>query len=205
MQPGTRNPLMSSPRRGGCCSVAGESGSCPGLGEAAGDDPAFHRELRAVAGRVQGLLAGRTVLEPLSGDGWWTAHLSQAARHVTALETNPDALRTAAGRRHPPGRVRVIRASPDSLVHLPESFDGAFCPFLRMAEDSSNERRLLPLLHDRLGPGGKIVLVDTRKARDMASPQAQSALRERVRALAPDARSVRLDVGERLWCLSYTL
>lgn len=75
------------------------------------DDPTIQRELQAVAGRVQGVLAGRCVLEPVCGDGWWTSHLAQSAQYVTALETDGDALRRAAARRLPSGRVRLMGGS----------------------------------------------------------------------------------------------
>lgn len=168
-------------------------------------DAALQRELRAVAGRVQGLLAGRVVVEPVCGDGWWTAHLAQAAQSVTALEADPDSLRRAAARRLPPGRVRLMEAAPEAVERLPGAFDAAFTVFLCDGPGDPWRMDILALLHARLGPGGTMVVVGVRASDPASAAISEATLRARVRETAPDARAVRLDVGERLWCLSYTL
>ncbi|WP_404385650.1 methyltransferase domain-containing protein [Caenispirillum salinarum] len=168
-------------------------------------DPRVQREVRGVVGRVQGVLAGRAVVEPVCGDGWWTAHLAQAAQAVTALTDDPAALRRAAARRLPPNRVRLVQAAPEDLPRLGGAFDGGFGAFLCAGPSAFCRTDVLTLLHRRLGPGAAVVLVDAREPEAGSAAMAEDDLRARVRETAPDARALKVDVGERLWCLSYTL
>ncbi|EKV27521.1 hypothetical protein C882_1367 [Caenispirillum salinarum AK4] len=168
-------------------------------------DPRVQRELRGVVGRVQGVLAGRSVIEPACGDGWWTAHLAQAAQAVTALTDDPAALRRAAARRLPANRVALLQAAPEDLPRLGGAFDGGFAAFLCAGGGNTYRTDVLTLLHRRLGPGAAVVLVDAREPEARSGAMAEDDLRARVRETAPDARALRLDMGERLWCLSYTL
>lgn len=169
-------------------------------------DPGMQRDLRRLVRRVQGLLAGRAVLEVGCADGWWTAQIAQAAQAVTGVEAGGAAplLREASVRRYPPGRVRLMEVDSDRLDRVPGQFDGGFAAFPGDAPDSPALGALLVRLHGRLCFGAKVVIVD--EIDGTAAPGAQeAALRARVRAVAPDARALRLDSCDHLWCLSYTL
>lgn len=168
-------------------------------------DPALQRDLRRLSGRVQGLLAGLSVLEVACGDGWWTACIAQAAQSVVALEVDAEALHRAQARRVPVGKVRFLRGSSEALNRVPGLFDAGFAAFLSESMRGADRAVALSRLHARLGPGAVVVLVDQRETawRDAAAEEAE--LRAAVRASAPDARGLRLSVGEHLWCLSYTL
>lgn len=166
----------------------------------------LQRDLRRVVARVQGLLVGRTVLEVGCGDGWWTARIAQSAASVVAVDDRPEALSAAAARRLPAAKVRFQRGGGEGLDRIAGTFEAGFTAFPCVGPaDNPCRATLLGRLHARLGPGALVALVDCRDAGAGDAVAAEAALRARVRATAPDARALRLEMGERLWCLSYIL
>lgn len=165
----------------------------------------LHRELRGLVGRVQGLLAGRRVLEIGCGGGWWTRHLAQAAQDVLAVDDDADLLRLSAAAagagRLPPGRVRFTKADLTEVEQVPGLADAGFAAFLPSTMAEEEAAAVLAGLHRRLGPGARVVLVDERAP--LGGDDA--ILRRRLRDLAPDAQGVKLDLGPHFWSLAYTL
>ncbi|GAA0592598.1 class I SAM-dependent methyltransferase [Caenispirillum bisanense] len=162
----------------------------------------LQRELRQLVGRVQGLLAGRGILELACGSGWWTRHLAQAGQGVLAVDDDADLVRqAAAGGRFPAGRVRFAAADLTALERLAGPCDAGFAALLTSGLGEAEAAAVLAAVHRRLGPGAQVVLVDEREA----SGGDDAAVRRRLRDLAPDAQRVKLDLGPHFWCLCYTL
>lgn len=166
--------------------------------------PDLQRELALLVGRVQGLLAGRAVLEVACGAGWWTRHLALAAQGVLALDDDADLLRAAAAAgKFPPGRVRFTACELGGLERVSGAWDAGFSAFLPSALPEDDAAAVLAGLHRRLGPGARVVLIDER---DAFGGTDEAALRRRLRDLPPpDAQGVKLDLGAHFWCLGYTL
>ena len=162
----------------------------------------LHQELRHLVGRVQGLLAGRGILELACGVGWWTRQLAEAGQSVLAMDDDADLVRAAAAGRYPAGRVRFVAADLMAVERLPGACDAGFAALLTSGLGEPEAAAVLAALHRRLGPGAQVVLVDERGAGGGAG---EAAVRRRLRDIAPDAQRVKLDLGAHFWCLCYTL
>ncbi len=121
------------------------------------------RAMEAWLADPAGPFAGRRVLEVACGTGWWTPHGAAHARHWRATDLSPETLAVARAKPGMPACVQWQTVDAYTLAELQqERFDAAFtgCWWshvpLRQLPD------WLALLHDRLEPGARVVMLDNR-------------------------------------------
>ena len=122
--------------------------------------PERQRDLRAMEAWLPKLFAGRRVLEVACGTGWWTPHAARDAKSWLATDINPETM--AIARSKPlPACVQFETVDAYSFEQIAgRTFDAAFAgcwwshvPLARLVP-------WLQLLHDRLEPGARVVMLD---------------------------------------------
>ena len=192
--------------------------------------PERQTELRATEAWLPAVFAGRRVLEVACGTGWWTPHGARDARSWLATDLNPETMAIARTKRLP-ACVQFETVDAYSFAQLAgRAFDGAFAgcwwshvPLARLAP-------WLQLLHERLLPGARVVLLDnsyvqasnlpiTRRDAEGNSYQRRSlddgsvhevlknfpTRDEAFAAIGPRARDPQWTAHEHYWVLSYQL
>jgi demethylmenaquinone methyltransferase/2-methoxy-6-polyprenyl-1,4-benzoquinol methylase len=132
--------------------------------------PERQADLRAMEASLPGRLAGRRVLEVACGTGWWTRHGAREAAAWLATDLNPETMALARTKALP---ACVEFAAVDGYTFEPiagRSFDAAFAgcwwshvPLARLAG-------WLDLLHARLEPGSRVVMLDNRFVPSSSTP-----------------------------------
>jgi SAM-dependent methyltransferase len=137
--------------------------------------PERQTDLRAMeawlAGSGSGPFAGRRVLEVACGTGWWTPHGAKDCRRWLATDLNPTTMEIARRKPLPDGKVDFATVDAYSFEGLGErTFDGAFSgcwwshvPLQRLAP-------WLQLLHARLEPGARVVMLDNSFVQTSSTP-----------------------------------
>jgi SAM-dependent methyltransferase len=132
--------------------------------------PERQADLRAMEAALPAPFAGRRVLEVACGTGWWTPHGARDATHWLATDLNPETM--AIARVKPlPACVRFATVDAYSFAELGEQrFDAAFAghwwshvPLARLAP-------WLALLHERLLPGARVLMLDNRHVPGSSTP-----------------------------------
>ena len=122
---------------------------------------------------LRGLLtrvAGGRVLEIAAGTGYWTQVLSASASSVTATDINPETLDVARARQYGPAPVTFQLADAYALQEIPGQFDLAFIGFFWSHVLRADLPRFLSGLHDRLGPGATVMVLDNRYVPGSSTP-----------------------------------
>lgn len=122
---------------------------------------------------LRGLLtpvAGGRVLEIAAGTGYWTQVLSASASSVTATDINPETLDVARARPYGPAPVSFQLADAYALQEIPGQFDLAFIGFFWSHVLRADLPRFLGGLHDRLGPGATVMVLDNRYVPGSSTP-----------------------------------
>lgn len=108
-----------------------------------------------------GLIAGTEVIDLCSGDGWFTLHIAKAARHVVAIDIDPDMLDAA---RH---RLRQAGIGNCDFVAGDASALGKLAPrpvdFVFMANSLHgvpDRPRLARAVREALKPNGHFAIVN---------------------------------------------
>ena len=122
--------------------------------------PERQAELRVMEAWLPAQFSGRRVLEVACGTGWWTPHGARDAESWLATDLNPETMAIARTKRLP-ACVQFETVDAYSFAQLAgRAFDGAFAgcwwshvPLARLAP-------WLQLLHERLLPGARVVLLD---------------------------------------------
>jgi demethylmenaquinone methyltransferase/2-methoxy-6-polyprenyl-1,4-benzoquinol methylase len=132
--------------------------------------PERQADLRAMEAWLAGVFGGRRVLEVACGTGWWTPHGAAAARSWLATDVNPETLAIAQAKPMPP-QVQFAEVNAYSLAELgAQRFDGAFAGFWWSHVPLARLQAWLALLHDRLEPGAKVVMLDNRYVPGSSTP-----------------------------------
>jgi demethylmenaquinone methyltransferase/2-methoxy-6-polyprenyl-1,4-benzoquinol methylase len=133
--------------------------------------PERQGELRALEAWLPGCFAGRHVLEVACGTGWWTPHGARHAASWLATDLNPETL-AVARRKAMPAHVRFAIADAYTLDDLPAqpTFDAAFAGFWWSHVPIERLPQWLALLHARLQPGARVVMLDNRYVEGSSTP-----------------------------------
>jgi demethylmenaquinone methyltransferase/2-methoxy-6-polyprenyl-1,4-benzoquinol methylase len=122
--------------------------------------PERQDDLRTMEAWLPAQFSGRRVLEVACGTGWWTPHGARDARRWLATDLNPETMDIARAKTMP-ASVEFRTVDAFTFAELgSETFDGAFAgcwwshvPLARLVP-------WLQLLHDRLEPGARVVMLD---------------------------------------------
>ena len=138
--------------------------------------PERQSDLRAMEAWLPSPFAGRRVLEVACGTGWWTRHGARDCARWLATDLNPNTMDVARSKALPifdgkVGKVEFATVDAYSFDGLGErSFDGAFSgcwwshiPLERLAA-------WLELLHARLEPGARVVMLDNSYVQTSSTP-----------------------------------
>ena len=133
--------------------------------------PERQAELRLIEAGLPAVFNGRRVLEVACGTGWWTPFGARDALDWLATDINPETLAIACGKPLPAGRVRFLQADAWSWRELGEQrFDGAFAGFWWSHVALARLAGWLALLHDRLEPGARLLMLDNRCVAGSSTP-----------------------------------
>jgi len=132
--------------------------------------PERQADLRAMEAALAAPFAGRRVLEVACGTGWWTPHGARDAASWLATDVNPETLAVAQAKPMPPCvRFAVVDAYTFAGVDG-QRFDGAFAGFWWSHVPLARLPGWLALLHARLEPGARVVLLDNRYVAGSSTP-----------------------------------
>jgi SAM-dependent methyltransferase len=192
--------------------------------------PERQADLRAMESWLSAPFAGRRVLEVACGTGWWTPHGARDAASWLATDLNPETM--AVARNKPmPACVRFATVDAYTFAELgTQRFDGAFAGFWWSHVPLARLPAWLTLLHQRLEPGARVVMLDnayvagsstpiSRRDDDGNSYQARAlddgsthevlknfpTREEAIAVIGPRAREPQWIVHPHYWILSYTL
>ncbi len=122
--------------------------------------PERQAELRALEAWLPEPFARRDVIEIACGTGWWTPHGAREAASWLATDLSPETLAVARHKAMPPC-VRFATVDAYTLDGLaPQRYDGAFAGFWWSHVPRPRLPAWLALLHTRLRPGARVVMLD---------------------------------------------
>lgn len=124
--------------------------------------PERQTDLRAMEAWLPTAFAGRQVLEVACGTGWWTPHGARDAAAWLATDLNPETMAVARSKALP-ACVRFATADAYGFEAIAgQTFDGAFAGCWWSHVPLSRLPDWLALLHRRLLPGARVVMLDNR-------------------------------------------
>lgn len=194
--------------------------------------PERQADLRAMEAWIGGaVFKGRRVLEIACGTGWWTPHGGRAAQHWLATDLNPETMAVARAKPMPASvEFRAVDAFTLAELRPVERFDAAFAGCWWSHLPLSKLPGWLALLHARLEPGARVVMLDNSFTQTGSTPIARHddegngyqirtlddgsthevlknfpSREQAVAAIGPAVRDVEWHPYEHYWLLSYTL
>jgi demethylmenaquinone methyltransferase/2-methoxy-6-polyprenyl-1,4-benzoquinol methylase len=138
--------------------------------------PERQADLRAMEAALAPQFAGRRVLEIACGTGWWTPHGARLAASWMATDLNPETIAVARAKTLPvrPDGSAVVEFSAVDAWAMAElggrTFDAAFAGFWWSHVPLERLRDWLALLHARLEPGARVVMLDNRFVTGSSTP-----------------------------------
>ena len=138
--------------------------------------PERQDDLRAMEAAIGAQFAGRRVLEVACGTGWWTPHGAQSARSWLATDLNPETIAIARAKplpRHADCSAIVEFRIADAFTFEQvgtQTFDAAFAGFWWSHVPIERLAGWLELLHARLEPGARVVMLDNRFVPGSSTP-----------------------------------
>lgn len=132
--------------------------------------PERQDDLARLHGMLRGLVAGQRVLEVAAGTGYWTHTMATSAAAVTATDLVPETLDVARARAYGPAPVTFQTADAFGLDQVPGDFDTAFIGFFWSHVLRADVPRFLAGLHDRLGSGARVIVLDNRYVPGSSTP-----------------------------------
>jgi SAM-dependent methyltransferase len=132
--------------------------------------PERQHNLRAIEAWLPGVFAGRRVLEVAAGTGWWTPHAAKDALQWLATDLNPETM--AVARSKPlPACVQFAEVDAYSFQQIQgQTFDAAFSGCWWSHVPLARLPGWLDLLHARLEPGARVVMLDNRYVQISSTP-----------------------------------
>jgi ubiquinone/menaquinone biosynthesis C-methylase UbiE len=132
--------------------------------------PERQTDLRAMEAWLPGVFTGRRVLEIACGTGWWTVHGARDAAAWQATDLNPETMAIAKAKTLP-GSVQFATVDAYSLAELGhQSFDAAFAGCWWSHVPLARLPLWLALLHSRLLPGARVVMLDNSFVQTSSTP-----------------------------------
>ena len=124
--------------------------------------PARQRDLLDLHKIIPAYLSGRHVLDVACGTGYWTRLIAPRAATVTGVDLSPEML--AIARAHQPMSAPATFVTGDAfaLEQVSGTFDAAFVGFWWSHIPDYELHRFLTGLHQRLGAGSLVVVLDNR-------------------------------------------
>lgn len=138
------------------------------------DKPERQADLQRLQAQIPDCFAGCDVLEIACGTGYWTQFIAGGARHITALDINPETLSIAREKPLPPGRVQFEVADVHALYPRYRGYSGAFAGFWWSHLKRGERRAFFDNLHRALAPGAMVVLLDNRYVEGSSTPISHS-------------------------------
>jgi len=221
--------------------------------------PERQADLRAMEAWLTPRFEGRRVLEIACGTGWWTPHGARLAASWLATDLNPETMAIARSKPLPrradgspivgfraadaytlaelgngtaprPAEPAVPRGEMSSPPVLPMAFDAAFAGCWWSHVPLARLSPWLALLHARLEPGARVVMLDNRFVQTSSTPISRTdddgntyqqrtlddgsvyevvknfpCLEQAIAALGPRARDPRWVDFDHYWLLHYQL
>ena len=135
--------------------------------------PERQADLRAMEAWLPTVFAGRHVLEIACGTGWWTQHGARDSASWLATDVNPETM--AVARAKPmPAAVRLATVDAYTLAELgavsDAKFDAAFTGCWWSHVPLARLPGWLALLHSRLAPGARVVMLDNSFVQTSSTP-----------------------------------
>ena len=122
--------------------------------------PDRQADIGALGALLRPAVANRRVLELAAGTGYWTPIMAETAESVVATDINAETLAIAKARDYSSANVEFRIAD----AYAPASVSGDFdCLFAGYFLSHVPRERVVPFLQSavgRIGPGGRVVLVD---------------------------------------------
>ena len=132
--------------------------------------PERQTDLRAMEAWLPEAFVGRDVLEIACGTGWWTPHGARAATRWLATDLNPETMAIAQSKPLP-SSVRFATVDAYSMAELGDArFSGALAGCWWSHVPLSRLPAWLALLHTRLEPGARVVMLDNSFVRTSSTP-----------------------------------
>ncbi len=133
--------------------------------------PERQTDLRAMEAWMRTAFTGRRVLEVACGTGWWTPHGAQGASHWLATDVNPETMAIAQAKPLPAGKVQFAKVDAYTLAEVGDQrFDGAFTGCWWSHVPLSRLSGWLELLHAKLEPGARVVMLDNSFVQTSSTP-----------------------------------
>ena len=132
--------------------------------------PERQADLRALEAWLPAQFRGRRALEVACGTGWWTLHGARDAAAWLATDLNPETMDVA--RRKPlPACVQLATADAYTFAELGrQTFNAAFAGCWWSHVPLQRLPGWLDMLHARLEPGARVVLLDNRYVESSSTP-----------------------------------
>ena len=122
--------------------------------------PERQGDLRAMEAWLPAQFSGRRVLEVACGTGWWTLHGARNAKAWLATDLSPETM-DMARQKALPACVQLATADAYTLAELErQTFDAAFTGCWWSHVPLARLPAWLALLHTRLEPGARVVMLD---------------------------------------------
>lgn len=192
--------------------------------------PERQDDLRTMEAELPSMFAGRRVLEVACGTGWWTPHGARDAARWLATDLNPETMDVARAKPMP-ACVEFRTVDAFTFAELgSETFDGAFAGCWWSHLELERLPGWLALLHARLEPGARVVMLDNSFVQTSSTPISRTDARgntyqnrtlddgsvhevvknfptadDAFAMLGPRARAPQWTAHTHYWILSYTL
>jgi SAM-dependent methyltransferase len=132
--------------------------------------PERQTDLRAMEAWLPTQFKERQVLEIACGTGWWTAHGARDAAAWLATDLNPETMAIAKAKALP-NSVQFATVDAYSLLELEQrTFDAAFTGCWWSHVPLARLPQWLALLHNRLRPGARVVMLDNSFVQTSSTP-----------------------------------
>jgi ubiquinone/menaquinone biosynthesis C-methylase UbiE len=132
--------------------------------------PERQTDLRAMEAWLPTVFEGRQVLEIACGTGWWTPHGARDARAWLATDLNPGTMAIAKTKTLP-ASVQFATLDAYSFKELgSQTFDAAFTGCWWSHVPLARLPQWLALLHSRLLPGARVVMLDNSFVQTSSTP-----------------------------------
>ncbi len=136
--------------------------------------PERQADLRAMEAWLPSAFSGRRVLEVACGTGWWTAFGARDAASWLTTDINPETMDIARSKALP-ACVRFETVDADTLAQIEgRTFDGAFAGCWWSHVQLERLPGWLALLHQRLEPGARVVMLDNSFVQASSTPLTRS-------------------------------